>query len=103
MGSEDNLFSFFILGKMLAKAEKDTELHKYLVTKSCELVFSESENCSDTNASFFAPFFATLNEESLITSLHEQMQSMVKLGEGKLSTVVSLVESISFKLSDKGA
>ena len=73
MSSEDNLFSFFMLGKLLAKAGNDSELHQYLVTKSSELVFSESENSSATNASFFAPFFATLDEKSLIDDIFEQV------------------------------
>ena len=57
MDREEDLFSFFVLGKMLAKAGDDKELHSYLVSKANELVFSDSERLSASNASFFTPFF----------------------------------------------
>ena len=103
MDREENLFSFFVLGKMLAKAGDDKELHVYLVSKANELVFSDSERLSASNASFFTPFFATLSEESLIADIAEQAQTMVKLAEGKISCVVHLVKSLTIKLSVQGA
>jgi hypothetical protein len=99
MDSEDNLFSFFVLGKMLARAGDDKEVHAYLVSKANDLVFSDTESLSASSASFFTPFFATLSEESLITDIAEQAQTMVKLAKGKISSVVHLVKSLTFRLS----
>ena len=96
MDSEDNLFSFFVLGKMLARAGDDKEVHAYLVSKANDLVFSDTESLSASSASFFTPFFATLSEESLITDIAEQAQTMVKLAKGKISSVVHLVKSLTF-------
>jgi hypothetical protein len=40
-----------------------------------------------------------LSEESLITDIAEQAQTMVKLAKGKISSVVHLVKSLTFRLS----
>ena len=72
MEDADNLFSLFLLGKLLGLTPDDKEVHGFLASKSNELVFNDKDKRAYEHAQFLIPYYQTLTEQTLLEDIAEQ-------------------------------